>query len=52
MTELNLMQEDDISSTVNVLEREGAIALKGNNQIAMALANNLNLYSRTKHMDI
>ena len=41
MTELGLMQ-DDASPTVNVLEREGAIAL----------ANNPVLHSRTKHIDI
>ena len=51
MTELGLMQ-DDASPTVNVLEREGAIALKGDNQNAIALANNPVLHSRTKHIDI
>ena len=51
MTKLGLMQ-DDASPTVNVLEREGAIALKGDNQSAIALANNPVLHSRTKHIDI
>ena len=51
MTELGLMQ-DDATPTVNVLEREGAIALKGDNQSAIALANNPVLHSRTKHIDI
>ena len=51
MTELGLMQ-DDATPRVNVLERQGAIALKGDNQSAIALANNPVLYSRTKHIDI
>ena len=51
MTELSLMQ-DDATPTVNVLEREGAIALKGDKQSAIALANNPVLHSRTKHIDI
>ena len=51
MTELGLMQ-DDATPTVNVLEREGAIALKDDNQSAIALANNPVLHSRTKHIDI
>ena len=52
MTELGLMTSDDGSPTINVLRGEGTIALKGDNQSAIALANNPVLHSRTKHIDI
>ena len=43
--------QDDTTPTVNVLEREGVIALKGDKQSAIALTNNPVLHSRTKHID-
>ena len=52
MTELGLMTIDNESPTVNVLRGEGTIALKGDNQSAIALANNPVLHARTKHIDI
>ena len=52
MTELGLIKTDDTSPTVKVLKRECAIALKGDNQSAIALVNNPVLHSRTKHIDI
>ena len=52
MTELGLTTSDDGSPTINMLRGEGTIALKGDNQSAIALANNPVLHSRTKHIDI
>ena len=52
MTVLGLIKTDDTSPTVNVLKRKCAIALKCDNQSAIALANNPVLHSRTKHIDI
>ena len=52
ITELGLMTIDNESPTVNVLRGEGTIALKGDNQSAIALANNPVLHARTKHIDI
>ena len=52
MTQLGLMTSDDGSPTINVLRGEGTIALKGDNQSAIALANNPVLHSRTKYIDI
>ena len=46
------MTSDDGSPTINVLRGEGTIALKDDNQSAIALANNPVLHSRTKHIDI
>ena len=49
MTELGLIKTDDASPTVNVLKRECAIALKGDNQSAIALASNPVLHSNKTH---
>lgn len=52
MTELGMMTAQQESPKINVLKREGTIALKGDNQSAIALANNPVLHSRIKHIDI
>ena len=52
MIELEMMTTQQKSLKINVLKREGIIALKSDNQSVIALTNNLVLHSRTKHIDI
>ena len=53
LSELGILIQTDTFAQIRVNKNdESAIALKGDNQSAIALANNSVLHSRTKHIDI
>ena len=52
MTELHLLDDNNQYAKVEVIKNECSMAVKGDNQSAIALANNPVLHARTKHIDI
>lgn len=52
MTELGILNAENRYAKIEIIKNKCSMAVKNNNQNAIALANNLVLHAKSKHIDI